>query len=231
MIVNCEELPLFPLHVVLFPDMPLPLHIFEPRYRKMIRHCLGANQPFGVVLIQGGTEGTAEAMPHPIGTTARITKYEELADGRLNVVVVGESRFRIIEIFNNQPYLTARVDLIAEQTDDAAQSLEEASGLFKRYLRSLFALTNRRLSALQLPQEPEKLSYAIASAMQVPLSEKQRLLEMRSTQTRFEREIEVLGREIDAQEGLRPKDGKSTHDDSVIQPVNTRELMLFTSRN
>ena len=112
---NYEELPLFPLHVVLYPEMPLPLHIFEPRYREMVMRCREEDTAFGVVLIRDGEEAGAPAVPHAIGTTARIDQFEELPDGKMNVVVTGETRFHVLETFHQQPYLTARVAPFHEQ--------------------------------------------------------------------------------------------------------------------
>ena len=83
------KLALFPLHTVLFPGMALPLHIFEPRYRQLVDHCLETNSAFGVVLIQSGREVGGPAIPHTIGTTARITAAERLPDGGLNIEAVG----------------------------------------------------------------------------------------------------------------------------------------------
>lgn len=225
--VNYDELPLFPLHVVLYPDIPLPLHIFEDRYRLMVRRCLDTHSPFGVVLIESGDAG--ESAPCATGTTARIVQHEELPDGRLYITVVGETRFRIRETRREQPYLTARVEPFwegAAAADVIRGPFERASALFREYLKSLFAKTGRSLSALQLPQEPENLSYTIAYILQSPLPEKQRLLEMTATDERLEREIGLMSREMGA---TRPaRGGKNV---GVIRPVDTRALGRLSSRN
>ena len=179
--VDYDDLPLFPLHVVLFPDMPLPLHIFEPRYREMVMRCREENSPFGVVLIQDGEEEGGQAVAHLVGTTARITQFEEMEDGRMNILVFGETRFRVTRTSYDKPYLSASVEPLDEAEDDPVRvepATEAVAGLFKKYLRALFAMTGRSLGALQLPQEPAYLSYAVASVLQVPLAEKQSLLEI-----------------------------------------------------
>src|SRR5512147_2655499 len=90
------ELPLFPLNTVLFPGMPISLHIFEPRYKLMIEQCIQIAQPFGVVLIREGVEALGpSAEPHQIGCSAQITQVERLEDGRMNIVAVGVERFQI----------------------------------------------------------------------------------------------------------------------------------------
>jgi hypothetical protein len=104
------ELPLFPLNTVLFPGMPIDLHIFEPRYLLMISRCLTAEQPFGVVLIRTGLEANgALAEPYSIGTTARISTVEHLADGRMNLTALGEERFEILSLDRSGPYLVGQV--------------------------------------------------------------------------------------------------------------------------
>ena len=233
--VNYDALPLFPLHLVLYPEMPLPLHIFEPRYREMITRCREDNMPFGVVLIQQGEATGEDAVPSVIGTTAQITQYEELPDGRMNIEVVGETRFRIREVDGSQPFLSAHVEPFWEQTPDPLQvkpHFDTAGGLFKAYLQSLFALQGRALSALQLPREPEYLSFAIASVLQIDLDQKQSLLEMTSTEKRLQREIELLTAEIEAHASLQAIHvEKDSGGGSVIVPADTQALGKLSSRN
>lgn len=233
--VNYDNLPLFPLHVVLYPEMPLPLHIFEPRYREMVMHCREKNMPFGVVLISDGPEVGAPAVTHGIGTTARISQYEELDDGRMEIVVQGETRFRILETRDDQPYLTATVEPFWEQTTDPLHikaSFDSASALFRTYLQLRFAQTGRALSALQLPQEPELLSYAIASVLDAPYSEKQKLLGMNATELRLGREIEILTEEIAIHRSLAAAETDITDDEGgVILPVDREALGRMSSLN
>ena len=231
---NYDDLPLFPLHAVLFPEMPLPLHIFEPRYREMIMRCREDNSPFGITLIGSGDETGAEAMPHQIGTTARITQYEELPDGRMYILVLGETRFQITRTHHNQPFLSAAVKPFGDEIRDAKKLKETAatvSELFKTYLQRLLAMTGQSLSGLQLPREPENLAYAIASVLQVPLPEKQSLLEMTVTEDRLTREMEILQVEIEAQNVLQDFLGAGTEGKSFAFPVNVHELGKLSSQN
>ena len=226
--VNYDDIPLFPLHVVLFPDMPLPLHIFEPRYREMILRCREENAPFGITLIQSGADIGAEAVPRQVGTLARIAQYEELADGRMDILVFGEGRFRITRTMHDKPYLSAAIALINEEDAGEGQvqdEFDEVAILFRAYLESLFAMTGRTLSTLQLPQDPEFLSYAVASVLQVPPSEKQTLLEMTDTGRRLRREIEILTAEIEAQDLLQDVVG------GLSVPVDTQQLSKLASLN
>ena len=230
--INYNELPLFPLQVVLYPEMPLPLHIFEPRYREMILRCREENSPFGVVLIRSGEEVGEAALPHTVGTLARITHFEELPDGRMDILVMGEARFRVRETHLRHPYLTAQVELLTEaerEPDSVQPTLEAASELFKDYVRALFARTGRTLSTLQLPQEPQHLSYAIAAFLPISLGEKQQLLEIGAADMRLEREIEILGRELEAQSTLPMTD--SEEEAGVVVPVDMQALRRLSSRN
>src|SRR5579872_4178499 len=139
-----ETLPLFPLSEVLFPGMMLPLHIFEPRYRLMIRRCVSEKLPFGVVLITKGQEVGDGAEFFNVGTTARITRVQRADDGRLYIASIGEQRFRILQTFTDQPYLQGEVEVIPEQPGDGAQLdalTERALKLLSDYLRVITGST------------------------------------------------------------------------------------------
>ncbi len=233
--VDYNNLPLFPLNVVLYPQMPLPLHIFEARYREMILRCREENSPFGVVLISDGSEVGAPSAAYSVGTTARITQFDELADGRMDIVVEGETRFRIEETRRQHPYLTARVAPFWEQTTDPLllqAPFDRAVFLFKTYLQHRFSRAGRVLSALQLPQEPELLSYAIASVLDIDLREKQRLLGLITTETRLGRLVELLTDEIEAQQSLQAIQQEiEANGDGVIVPVDRHALGRLSGRN
>ncbi len=107
------SIPLFPLNTVLFPGQVLPLHIFEERYRRMIGQCIEKSWPFGVTLIQEGEEVGGLAKPFKVGTTARVTQVERLDDGRLNIISVGEMRFRIASL--DQPVQPRIIKAILHQ--------------------------------------------------------------------------------------------------------------------
>jgi Lon protease-like protein len=232
---NYDELPVFPLHTVLYPEMPLPLHIFEPRYLAMMEYCRTQQAHFGVVLIQKGSEVGGHALPFSIGTTARLRHCERLSDGRLNVVTTGDSPFRILDIYENRSYLTAKVEALREEASDTITLIETfatASDLFRTYLRSLCTLANRHLGSLQMPSEARELSYAIANALQVPLMEKQSLLECLSTEQRLAREIEILRREVEAQQYLTEIQKTLPNGNAwEISPVNADSMRQLISRN
>src|ERR1043166_5567751 len=109
------SLPLFPLKLVLFPQLMLQLHIFEDRYKAMISHCIERNQPFGVALIRQGEEVGPPAVPYEVGCVARILAVKHLEDGRMHLLIAGESRFRILEYSEaDLPYLTGMVETLED---------------------------------------------------------------------------------------------------------------------
>jgi Lon protease-like protein len=141
------NLALFPLNTVLFPGMPLQLHIFEERYKQMINRCIQQGQPFGVVLIRKGVEAHGPlAEPYAIGTMARISQVQKLSQGRMNILSVGAERFRVVEFdYASRPYLVGSVELFPLQ--DQERVLQPAGAqlrmLLKEYLENLARLSER----------------------------------------------------------------------------------------
>jgi Lon protease-like protein len=175
------QLPLFPLNTVLFPGMPINLHIFEERYKTMINLCLDTQQPFGVVLIREGREALGPlAEPYPIGCTAQITQVERLEDGRMNILAIGMERFQIRSLSRDKAYLTGMIELYPLQSSDS-ERLEDAGHELRpwveRYL-SVLATAAEELDfdASRLPDDPLSLAYLAAALVQIPAAQKQNLL-------------------------------------------------------
>lgn len=195
------EIPLFPLSTVLFPEMILPLHIFEERYKIMVRRCLEQSQPFGVVLIRSGKEAGGPAEPFAVGTTARITEVQRLEDGRMNLIAMGESRFRVRSLRRDEPYLVGDVETaaLARGPDDDLEELSDRVGaLFAEYYRLQVYLQGNWERTLALPSDPERLAYVVAAGMDMDPVTKQELLEMDLLSTILNRENELLGKAIPA---------------------------------
>jgi Lon protease-like protein len=191
-------IPLFPLGLVLFPHMPLPLHIFEERYRAMMRDCQDQGTGFGVVAIREGVEVGAGASPHPVGTLAQLRKVEPLADGRFNILVVGASRYRITGLSNERPYLLADVDYLEDSAGDErrARSLAAQVGAaFVEYANTLRGLADEAPAEMELPDDPELLSYLVAATLQVENRHKQPLLELDAADDRLQGCLDLLRRE------------------------------------
>jgi Lon protease-like protein len=195
-----HDLPLFPLNVVLFPRMPLPLHIFESRYREMIGICLRDEIGFGVVLIKEGDEVGGPATPNAVGTVARILDVKKFPDGRLNLVTMGVVRFRILQTNTDHSYLSGEVERWEDEMGDTTllpRVTHVAHQLFIEYMADLMELANAEPGSKQLvaPLDPQVLSYTIATNLQISNEEKQALLEMDTVEARLRHEVTLLERE------------------------------------
>jgi uncharacterized protein len=194
-----ETLPLFPLSEVLFPGMMLPLHIFEPRYRLMIRRCVSEKLPFGVVLITKGQEVGDGAEFFNVGTTARITRVQRADDGRLYIASVGEQRFRILQTFTDQPYLQGEVEVIPEQPGEGPRLdalTERALKLLSDYLKVITGSGELGESLREKDFSPQRLSYTVGTLVQLDRAAKQAILEVPTTTERLEYEIGLLQAEL-----------------------------------
>ncbi len=186
--------PLFPLSVVLVPGMALPLNVFEPRYREMVKECLADNAPFGVVLARPESLFGLE-VPYNVGTLARIMDYELLPDGRYILLTRGTHRFRIVEESRDRSYLRGLVVPLRdtdESPDVLAALAREAREAFVAYLGVVLTLVGSETREIAVPQDPVDLSHTIAMCLTCEDAEKQKLLEMVSTSERLQAEIALL---------------------------------------
>ncbi|MFU8855105.1 LON peptidase substrate-binding domain-containing protein [Micromonospora sp. SL1-18] len=202
------RLPVFPLGTVLFPGLVLPLHIFEERYRALVRHLVGLPEgvprQFGVVAIRAGWEvalgaGRAggDVTLHEVGCTAELRQVTELDDGGYDIVTVGRRRFRIAEVDEGAaPYLTAEVEWLPEPagTDEVADLLAaRVISVFRQYL-SLIRPDPQEISE-QLPEDPTVLSHLVAATAALTVADRQRLLAIDDTAARLRAELRLLHRE------------------------------------
>jgi Lon protease-like protein len=201
------KLPLFPLDLVLFPGMMLPLHIFEPRYKAMIRDCIGNGKPFGVVLTRKSASQQSDNPEnksflkemHEIGTTAHITAVEHLDDGRMNLITVGQDRFIIKDMaLSADDFFVGEVDPypMSEGNPQKIEGLmKKLRPLVRQYIDHLAQASGEDLSEATLPTDPTTLAYLAGTAMQGPLSDKQKLLSAKSLTTLIGGALSVLDRE------------------------------------
>lgn len=194
-------LPLFPLHAVLFPGMPLPLHVFEERYRQMMQMVLEQDRQFGVVLIREGKEVGGPAIPYRWGTVARITALQNRSDGTMNLWTVGEQRFRIVQIIQHEPFMVAKVMLLPDVYDGCEQRVlpivSRATDKLEQYVRLLFSPEGSKYFVVELPNNPRVLANTIGAILQVPLIHKQKLLEVDDVVQRLEAGLVLLEQEIE----------------------------------
>jgi Lon protease-like protein len=174
------DLPLFPLNTVLFPGMVLPLHIFEERYKLMINHCLEGERPFGVLLIREGQEVGSGAVPYQVGTTTVIAGVSRMDDGRMNIVAVGNERFRLRAIRYDQPYLVGDAEPWPLTGADAGRARDQVGAvraLFSSYLSLLALAQGQQVDVEEVPTDPRLLALLVAITLKLPMSQKQRLLD------------------------------------------------------
>ena len=203
-----RELALFPLHVVLFPGRPLPLHVFEPRYRQLLADTLAGDGVFGVVAIRAGRETGAEAEIFRVGTVARIVRVERLDDGRANLITVGTDRFRVIEQLPAEPYRRALVDTLTdsdvERPPNGAREGGDAVALRRLLVPYLLQMGAPEEIEDHLPSDAPTLAWLAAAAVQIDVPEQQRLLELSSMASRVEQVIDLLRRESGITRRLGP---------------------------
>lgn len=200
--MTAELLPLFPLNTVLFPGVPLPLHIFEYRYRQLFDELTALDGPkrFGVVAIRVGLEVGEDEQPllHDVGCVAEVRRATRYDDGRYDVVASGGPRFRLLGVDDSRPYLQASVDYLPERTDDAAERWAGmAVAAFADYCAAVSAVRDEEVTPPDLPlDDPALVSYVLAAATRLDLPEKQELLAIDDTTLRLRRELSLLRREV-----------------------------------
>ncbi|MCX7592293.1 MAG: LON peptidase substrate-binding domain-containing protein [Fischerella sp.] len=189
--IAVRELPLFPLsEVVLFPTRPLPLHIFEFRYRIMMNTILESDRRFGVLMVDP-VKGTIAN----IGCCAEIIHYQRLPDDRMKMLTLGQQRFRVLEYVREKPYRVGLVEWIEDHppAKDLRPLAAELAQLLRDVVRLSAKLTEQQIELPEdLPDLPTELSYWVASNLYGVASEQQALLEMQDTAARLEREAEIL---------------------------------------
>ncbi|MBU6452909.1 MAG: LON peptidase substrate-binding domain-containing protein [Cyanobacteria bacterium REEB67] len=185
-------LPLFPLpDVVLFPGSPLPLHIFEPRYREMINTCLESDKLFGVLLYDPSSSQAAS-----VGSAAEIIDCEKLPDGRMNIFTLGRRRFRVVKTIEDKSYLQGEIEWLEDAP--AGPELNKITSEVLDYIRDILRLSSKLTEKdvdipEDLPKDPLDLSFWVASTMYGVLPEDQQaLLELQDTHGRLTHEAKVL---------------------------------------
>ena len=192
--LSVRELPIFPLpEVVLFPQEVLPLHIFESRYRIMLKSVLETDSMFGVIKWDSDTKKMAN-----VGCCAQIIKHQTAEDGRSTIITLGQQRFQILEIIRSTPYCSAMVSWINDENIENLHKLDILKDSVTEALSDVVKLTSKLTNSKKilpdkLPKSPMELSFWIGAHLGGPVAEEQqRLLEERNTYTRLEREFEML---------------------------------------
>ncbi|QQS49256.1 MAG: LON peptidase substrate-binding domain-containing protein [Acidobacteriota bacterium] len=192
-------IPIFPLSLVQFPGALTPLHIFENRYRKMIRDVMEADKTFGIIYRQEEETPDSERLgPGSVGCAVEVAVVQGLPDGRSNILCVGMSRFRLLDYIEGEPYLQAEVEYFDDDPnlDDLDEDCEVAKSLFERLIqatRSLGGILDRAADEIpELPDDPQALSMILGAYLDIEPAEKQEFLEMTDTTRRLGRIRKLL---------------------------------------
>jgi len=198
-----HHLPLFPLGSVLFPGLVLPLHIFEERYRLLVRELLALPEEerrFGVVAIRQGREVGADGVHalYDVGCVAHVRRAEPYDDGRFDIVSTGTARFRLDGLDAQGPYLTGTVELLPDEMGSVAEAplLDRAvRAAFRDYLAALAEASGGPIEMPELPDSPLVLGFLVAATTALDLEERQRLLAEPDGASRLRAELTLLRRE------------------------------------
>jgi len=198
--VGAHTLPIFPLPVVLLPGAVMPLHIFEPRYRRMLAECLAGDRRFGLIhLPEGVSEDALE--PGTIGCVAIIEQTESLPDGRANISVAGGDRFRFLRyVPGGKSYRVGEVEPFEDEAESSEQLDELADQLrtaFQRAVEAARSLSDDSSNVPELPLEPARLAFRIGSLIDIDVATRQSLLNSRSPRERLTMLHGILDRAID----------------------------------
>lgn len=207
MLTSNSFISLFPLSVVLFPGMMLPLHIFEDRYQAMIKQCIDSpDQTFGVVLAKTKDAQAPNVINlsrgdlYEVGTTARITAVEHLQEGRMNIITVGQERFALKDIKpSKDDFLIGQVEPYPMNTNEDPSTidllLQKLKPLVEQYINHLANASGEDLSNATLPTDPAALAFLAGTAMQGPLLDKQLILSATSLITLMTKAVTVMDKE------------------------------------
>ena len=183
-------LPIFPLNTVVFPGQQLPLHIFEPRYLRLVADVVRDQGEFGISLIETGGEVGGGAVPREVGCAVRITEMQEAPGGRYNVICSGTRRYRIVESLGEAPYLRAEVEFLPPPDDAGDEETTERAGdvreLFADHLGLALAIEGGWQRRMRTPADPVRLADAVAAGIPAPAAQKQAMLEAPRVSTRLE---------------------------------------------
>ncbi|MDT5158858.1 MAG: ATP-dependent Lon protease [Acidobacteriota bacterium] len=200
-----RELPVFPLPLVLFPGVPLPLHILEERYQRMLADVRASNNLFGLSYFVPDSSIEERPPVGHVGCATEVLEVQPMPDGRSNILTLGVVRYRITEyVERDEPYLIARVEFFEDAQDDpqvSAKRADEVLEIFMRIARAMRTANDERGELPVLPRnDPESLSFIVAAVVEMDAEAKQKLLELRTTSERLRRLYTLLAEAVSSYE-------------------------------
>lgn len=204
-VLGIRHLPIFPLPLVLLPNELLPLHIFEPRYQKMLKDVELEKNIFGVNYFEPPETFIEKPVSGAIGCAAEVREVQAMPDGRSNILTIGVIRYRLIDyVETGDEYLVADVEFFEDDEEDKAvlnPLSDEVFALFKRIAKAAHKLSGGRGAFPEIPQaEPQALSFLVTAAFNLEAEIKYQMLEMRSTIERLQKLREILVQTVDKME-------------------------------
>lgn len=195
-----DLIPLFPLGTVLLPGAPLPLYLFEERYRRLAADLIELppdERHFGVIAIKAGHEVGADGVKalHEVGCLAQVAALQANPDGTYQLEAIGSRRFRLLEIDDGAPYLRGEVEWLPEPAGDAGHLIPLVRGRYTRYREELARLREATIEPPHLPDDPRLLSYVVAATVFADLRDRQSFLEQSDAAARLAVEARWLHRE------------------------------------
>jgi Lon protease-like protein len=194
-----DQLPLFPLNTVLYPGMPLPLHIFEERYRRLLRIRAAEETVFGVILVKSTNATEVPLGMYSIGTAARLVSRRSKPDGRADIVVTGTRRFRVEAENWSAGYCIADISYLEDELgdpDNVDTLLEVTTQQFARYVEGITRVTGRRFGGVRISADPNEAAYDLTTRLPLHTWERQRILEMETTEARLDALRVLIDREV-----------------------------------
>ncbi len=226
------KIPLFPLETVLFPHATLQLHIFEDRYQQLVRDCGELSGIFGIVLLRSGDFVSDTVEPYMVGTVVEITQMHSYPNGQVEIQVHGLHRFRIRKFDYSQAYLSGWIEGLDEidldRESDYDQLIESAENGFQTIIQGLIGQPGHDVQVI-FPPSAIALSFAIANLLQIENREKQRLLEMDSTEDRLRELIPAMKQQALAID--LDRDAFIAERSSIVYRVSPSDLADWTGAN
>ncbi len=189
--MTTRPLPLFPLGMVLYPGVAMPLHLFEPRYRQLLIDVQEGDRRFGIICAMPGVD--ERALPAGrMGCVAEITEAETLEDGRSNILVIGRERFALESFVDvPAPYHVANVSVVEDEPVGSpvamAVASDEVIANFRKVVRAVLTLNDDDSAPPDLPEDGSQIAYSVAAMIDVDLAERQAILQERSAIARLQR--------------------------------------------
>jgi Lon protease-like protein len=196
-----QRLPIFPLpNVMLFPNMALPLHIFEERYKRMVSDCLQGERLLGLFLLQRGwEEEDAAPTPYDVGGMGRITRAVRYPNGSMDILLSGLARVHAVRYVQEKPYLIAEIEMWPDEPDDSegmGALTRRMMGLFERYVTAKAGEGHELLRGLKLLASPIDLLHYVVTNIPLDLHQKQEIMNLRPIDERVTMMITLLNREL-----------------------------------